>query len=206
VKKELLIAALGIGVSGTLDATTRQEVEALLDEVAKRQITEKTVRDLDDAYKNAHKNMLAMTASCYWGGPQVVRAEYNCPVCSEKTIHSTRERVSGDVKDAKEIEFPFLKYRRQCEELRSLDWDVTLDSTFLCSKCRKPNQPEEFFIEVTIDGKTTRTKMDENDLGRLIAFARKDEIWTGKYGEGKPIKNSLPRIHKLLGVSEEKQK
>ena len=179
MRKELLIAALGIGVSGTLDAATRQEVDRLLDKIAKSPPPEN----------------LSFGAMCYATIGPPMREEYVCPVCGTKTLYTSKEERKGFY----EIVHVF-SYREQCETLRKLGWDVKLDESFLCSKCRKPEQSKDFFIVVTIDGKTTRTKMQRDDLTKLIAFAKKERVWKTRQDMEIPLKKELPRIRELLGM------
>jgi len=189
MRKELLIAALGIGFTGALDAATRQEVDALLKKIAKTRAP--------DA-----RSMIAM---CYVSGVPAVREEYICPACGTKTLHA----VSDFAKINRSAPTWYvIRHRNACKALNWLGWDVKLDESFLCSKCCKPNQPKEFFIEVTIDGKTTRSKIEPHDLTKLLAFASGELIWREMIAQTQvtiehPLKPELPRIRKLLGVSEE---
>jgi len=181
MKKELLIAALGIGFTGALDAATQQEIEQLLNKLAKTPVRNQ-----------------ARGAYCYAPmSPPPNRITYVCPVCGTKTLY-VRKKENSSVENLH-------TYRERCETLRKLGWEVKLDESFLCSKCRDPRQEQYFFIEVTIDGKTTRTKMYGYDLNMLVAFAEKKLYWQD-YGPEKPLKPELPRLRKLLGVSEKEQK
>ena len=128
------------------------------------------------------------------------RAEYVCPVCGTKTLyvregdHSWRHWFV--------IHSALSKYRKHCEELRELGWDVTLDESFLCSKCRKPKEPQDLVLVVTIDKKATRTQYESDDLEKLVAFAKKKRTWKTAQDRERPLKDELPRLRKLLGVSE----
>jgi len=89
---------------------------------------------------------------------------------------------------------------------RRYDWDVKLDESFLCWKCRKPDQAQDFFLEVTIDGKTTRSRLRDGDLKMLYAFAEGKLVWeesdqhrTMVY----PLQPELLRLCELLGVDED---
>jgi len=178
MKKELLIAALGIGFTGALDAATQREVDRLLAKLA----------------KTPAPGILAIGADCYMMALPPERTEYVCPECGTKTLYSQSEQNAycGALYSEKE-------YNAQCKKLRSLGWNVKLDSTFLCSKCRKPDQPKQFFIEVTIDKKTTRTKIQGDDLPKLIAFAEGKTVWSGRFETGTYLKYELPRLRELLG-------
>jgi len=185
MKKELLIAALGIGVSGTLDAATRQEVDALLAKIAKTP---------------APTNLMP-GASCYKEAMPPKRAEYVCPDCGKKTLYTDDE---NQWTPWHLIHRELAKHRRNRDTLRDLGWDVKLDETALCAKCRKSGKSRDLFIEITIDGKTTRTELKNHDLDQLLAFAEKRLVWRGTYGEEHPLKPELPRIRELLGTPEEK--
>ena len=187
MKKELLIAALGIGVSGALDAATQQEVERLLAKIAK---------------SPAPKNLLP-GACCYEPAGVTDRMEYVCPVCGTKTLYHLSSEESLWKRQSL-VDSELNSYRKHCATLRKLGWKVKLDETFLCSKCRKAEQPEELFLEVTIDGKTTRSKLEYGDLEKLVAFAEKKLVWPTNYGATMPLKDELPRIRELLGIPEEK--
>jgi len=189
MKKELLIAALGIGFTGALDAATRREVEAMLAEIAKAPAPK------------AQGTMRDGFVSCYvvMGPPE--RLEYVCPICGEKTLHA---RGDGDYDKRIAAVFGLSGngYRKQCERLRVLGWKVKLDESFLCAKCRNPEQPEDFFLEITIDKKVTRTRMKDGDLDTLVALAEKKRGFLVM----RSFKEELPRLRELLGVSEKEQK
>jgi len=106
MKKELLIAALGIGVSGTLDAATQQEVDTLLAKIAKSP-PPKTSRPPSPE------------ASCYSVAAPPERTEYVCPACGTKTLYSFKEEHANYGR-CTEVH----AYRAKCEKLLRLGWDV----------------------------------------------------------------------------------
>ena len=183
MKKELLIAALGIGVSGTLGAATRQEVDTLLAKIAKTP---------------APKNLMP-GASCYKQAMPSKRAEYVCPECGKKTLYTDDEKQWTPWHL---LHRELASHRRNRDTLRELGWDIKLDETSLCAKCCKTGaRPGDLFIEITIDAKTTRTELQSDDLAKLAAFAQKKLVWRGiHYGEERPLKPELPRIRELLGL------
>ena len=192
MKKELLIAALGIGFTGALDAATQRDVEKRLAKIAKTQVPETRT----------------YFANCYYMGIPTVRGEYVCPACGTKTLYAVSD---FDKRNYSAPTWHVVKHRYRCKALREMGWDVMLDESFLCSKCRKPSQPKEFFIEVTIDGKTTRSKIEPHDLTKLLAFACKELIWREMIERTQectvhPLKPELLRLCELLGVSEEEPK
>lgn len=181
MKREMLMALLSALTAGGIsaDSLTQEQLDTLLKELAQ---------------KPAPKDLLP-GATCYKVAMPPERKEYVCPGCSAKTIFKN---------DIGEIERSLATYRRQIQQIKSLGLDAALDERSLCATCRAKMKPSpeigDFFIEVKIGGKTTRTKIKGDDFPKLTAFLKKQDKWNaGSIGE-QPLKDELPRIRELLGV------
>ena len=183
MKREMLMTLLSALAAGGISAEglTQEQLDPLLKELAQ---------------KPAPKDLLP-GATCYKVAMPPERTEYVCPVCNAKTIATKDIRWIGRSLDT---------YRRQIQQVKTHGLDAALDERSLCATCRAKMEPPpeigDFFIEVTIGGKTTRTKIKGDDFPKLIAFLEKQDKWNaGSRGE-LPLKDELPRIRELLGISE----
>ena len=187
MSKETLTALLGALLAGTLSAEnlTREQLDKLLAELAENP---------------APEEKLVAFAMCYLMSMPPDRAEYVCPTCGEKTIH---------VKDAAEITWQLRGHQHQRDEVRKLGLDISLDERAFCASCKKvagiADDKLEFYIEIRINDKTTRTLLKEDDWIKLIAFMKGEDTWK-KQAIGEtyqyPLKPELPRIRQLLGLED----
>jgi len=182
VKKELLAVALGLatfsqGCAPSGNKTGQgPDIENLLMDLAKKPIPEN----------------LSPGAMCYEAAAVPDRAEHVCQSCGTKTIHT--EASLWEILDNQRT------YHICVDELKKLGWNVKLDESFLCSKCRKAEMAG-FYLEITYNGQTATNKLtDSNDIRKLLAFAKGNDVWQGGQGAEYPLKPELPRIRELLGV------
>ena len=181
MKKEILFAALGALCADHLNARdiTREKIDKLLADLAAKPAPEA-------------KRSYAM---CYVMVAPPQRAEYVCPKCGGKTIHTERS--------AKEVEWTLRSHRSQLDKIVRLGLDAYLDERALCDKCRNEaglkDGSSDFYLEVTLNGNTARTLLRGLDWEILIAFLEgKIEI---KNMDGtRPLKPHVPRIRELLGL------
>lgn len=180
MKREIMMAALGLACTSVWSAetVTRDKINALL-------------KDLAD--KPAPTN-LAPAAMCYKMAAPPQRAEYVCPTCGAKTLHKANT--------AKDATWTLESFRASTKKLVELGLTAKLDETFLCSACRKKDGPDKFFLEVTMDGKVTRSSIQWKDFALLASFLSGKKVWQGDFGKEFPLKGELPRVRQLLGVSE----
>ena len=128
------------------------------------------------------------------------RIEYVCPVCKKKTIHTKWENV-GPVEYINGYHRQ-IGYRQQIKRIKELGVDAMLDETDLCNQCRldKTTETTDFYIVVTVEGRSVRTQLEEYDLEKVIAFLEKKDVWGDIFEETRPLKDELPRIRKILGM------
>ena len=181
MKREMMMTLLSALAAGGISAEglTQEQLDSLLKELAQ---------------KPAPKNLLP-GATCYKVAMPPERKEYVCSGCSAKTIFKN---------DIGEMERSLDTYRRQIQQINNLGLDATLDERSMCAMCRAKMKPSpeigDFFIEMRIGGKTTRTKIEYGDFPKLIAFLEKKDKWTTGAGSERPLKDELPRIRELLGM------
>ena len=151
-----------------------------------------------------------------------LRTEYVCPVCSEKTILINTMAWKSKSLSESDIEalgfdyfisntFEFLENcHEEIKQLNALGLDATLDERSLCEGCRAKMEPVpefgDFFVEVKVGKKTTRTKIEWNDFCKLIAFLEEKDTWNADAGGDRPLKDELPRIREILGMPEASEK
>lgn len=183
MKKELLIVALGLSaVAPGCDKSdnksgTGPDIDKLLKDLAKKPVP----------------TQLQPGAMCYEVAMPPDRYEYVCQACGSKTIHTQEGLMFID---------NLIRQNRFCvDELKKLGWDVKLDESFMCTKCRKEGV-KTFYLEVTYKGKTARNELKAHDLVKLMAFAQGKQVWLGDTGGENPLKPELPRIKELIGVKE----
>lgn len=140
---------------------------------------------------------LAPGAMCYKPAGMAPRIDFVCPKCGEKTLY-----VRGTGSEAMAAMHNAATYRRQIKEIQGLGLPCTLDETAFCQKCGKEAQEKAFVLEIAWPGRPAHRAILENsdDLLLVLAFLQgKDRYDAGPSGE-KALKESLPRIYKLLGI------
>jgi len=167
---------------------TRAQLDKVLTEIAKKPAAKTTTYN----------------AMCYMMSDLPERMEYLCPVCSSKTLYEKK-----NVSLASHGEYNSYLI----DHIKKLGVDASLDATDLCSQCRKnkTTTKADFYIEVRMGDRLTRTLLKPDDLTKIIAFLEKKDTWetSKKLFETtvKPLKPELPRIRQILGLDtpEEKQ-
>ena len=206
MKREMLMTLLGALAAGGISAEglTQKKLDSLLKQLAQKPVP----------------NNLSPGAMCYMVDMPPERIEYVCPVCNSKTIIAEKQRwlfignrlgtYRRQMRQLKTIRLGATldkrSTRRQIQQIKARGLDATLDERSLCETCRAKMKPSpeigDFFIEVTIGGKTTRTKIEDDDFPILIAFLKKKDRWEAGNGSELPLKDELPRIRQLLGMPE----
>lgn len=134
-----------------------------------------------------------MGAMCYSPAVTPPQMEYLCPTCGEKTIHPVGVAVVYNW----EIE----SCRRLFKDLPQRE-SMTLDESSFCKKCQPAAKNPELKLIVRFRDGTSQTTVGVNseDLRLLKAFLAGDLSYS-TFNEGKePLKSSLPRLQKLLGI------
>jgi len=181
LSKQALIA-LGITGAGVLGCSrtelTREQLDKMLMETAKKPVT----------------SALSDGAPCYSMMVPVGSIEYLCPVCKTKTHHAKRKNKE-DVINAS-------WYREKMKRIQKLGLNATLDETDLCSQCRqdKTTDTVDFYILVTADKRSVRTRLNFSELDMLIAFLEKKDVWKTENDIIRPLKGKLPRLFEILGM------
>lgn len=132
-------------------------------------------------------------ATCYIAAPPRPTAEYLCPVCGEKTIHSTKVNTVEAIALFRR-EFNYLKKTSKLK--------VELDESSFCRKCQPEAKKSEFVLKITYgDGTVHVTKgVSILDLSKLSYFFE-----NGSYMELLD-RNDAPRLRELLGMKNEEVK
>ena len=187
MKKEFLLAALCASCANkniaddTPNNITQEHIDKLLAEVAQKPAPETVVYH----------------ALCYSPAAPIDRAEYVCPICGAKTIHtkSVADAVSWEVDSN----------RRYIEKVKNLGLDASLDERAFCDSCRKNTELKkgstDVYLVVRMNGRMSHTLLkDNNDWKKLIAFLEGKNVWENMDGK-RPLKPELPRIRELLGLT-----
>lgn len=173
-------------------------------------VTAKDVSDftVDKLYEmlaeleNAPKPEAVLGAMCYMQMAPPNRVDYICPVCGKKTVH-----VQSEDKD-----WMFIEYLLDVENCRreiqvipeSFEFTLGLDESEFCAHC-SPNVhvPKLALIITYRDGRSFRTSpIKRDDIRMLGAFLRKGYDYSTVRDDVHPLKDSIPRLRELLGLSE----
>jgi len=203
MKKELLVAAMGLSALTPGCVKTGDQDDVTTDQQPTGDVASKKI-DIDRLLKRLAEKpapeMMNPGAMCYAMMVPPDRAEYVCPACGTKTIHSFRTK--NEMRDWDTPALSITYYRPHIEQLNKLGLAAKLDESFLCSACNKDGKTS-LFLEVPIKGRVVRNALQsQNDLRKLIAFLQGDLVWKGAQDEEHPLKPELPRIRQLLGVKE----
>ncbi len=169
-------------LAGEVAALDREAVRALLKKAA-------------DAPAPAAPKMGAM---CYAPRAPVMRADYVCPKCGERTLYGEGMAML--------VQEHLPACRRELAELKKVAGDaVTLDESQFCRKCSPEVKDPRLVLTVTFqDGKKSSVQgasaMDIRLLGELLGG--KTVHRSENDGES-ALKEHLPRLQELLGVKPE---
>jgi hypothetical protein len=139
-----------------------------------------------------------MGAMCYDMAAPPARAEYVCPKCGEKTLY-TKE-------DAWNVQWTVESCRREFLQLKSsTELSVVLDESSFCSHCSPSAKKHEMGLIVTYaDGQShTNSPVTDGDLRILQSFLKGELSFKTENDGTRPLKESLPRLRQLLGISAE---
>ena len=187
MKKEVWMAALSAlltGCGNDKSLTQEEQFDKMLEKLAKKTVP----------------TSLDIGAMCYEIAETADRVEYVCPACGGKTILVNFSNAWW-LND-----WTLKRYREDVKKVKALGLDATLDERSWCETCRvnMESLPDagELFLEVKIGEKTTRTKIEDGDFAKLIAFLEKKDKWLGDQDQEYPLNAELPRIRTLLGMPE----
>jgi hypothetical protein len=188
----LAIAFFGLSFSKTARA---DEKPAAITRKAIRSLTREQIQQKLKTLEAAKAPEPKMGAMCYKMAAPPDRAEYVCPVCSEKTLYTSQSaRFIAWELDACRREFELLK--------KETDLAVALNESALCSHCAPSAAAHELALTVTYaDGAThTTAPVSHQDLVILRHFL-KGNLDYKTFNDGTlPLQKALPRLRELLGA------
>jgi hypothetical protein len=141
---------------------------------------------------------LSMGAMCYEMAAPPLRAEYVCPHCGEKTLYAYGDEQYPAV-SAVDSDLPGC--RRLLPDVKGLT--VTLDESAFCHTCSPEITDPRLVLVVTYpDGTSQRTEgVTPEDVQLLVEFTSGRDKHSGAQDGELPLKDYLPRLEKLLGVT-----
>lgn len=164
---------------------------------SKKAIEEKLIKLADTPVTE----QLSRGAMCYKMAMPKNVSEYTCPTCGEKTIY----------KDwmGKRIEEELPSLRRIVASIKQLK--LILDENGLCSHCRKEvlfPQNMNIGLKIIWPDKTENYTSDIqlSDMIILQEFLEGKTVFKGERDSINALKNYLPRLRKILGIQEKKEK
>jgi hypothetical protein len=141
---------------------------------------------------------LKMGASCYDMAAPSDTADFVCPRDGSRTSYSKNISLAGTVR-----ELPTL--RQTAESLPGIS--ASIDDSEFCRQCTPtaPAAPKPILIVKLPDGTEKRTRgVGLRDLDILQEFLTGKLKHQGETGDETPLKDNLPRIRELLGISAQK--
>ncbi len=165
--------------SGKVTAASRSEIEQLL-------------KNIEQKPAPVEK----MGAMCYKPSAIKEHVEYICPLDGEKTVYANGQWGNMD------------QLRRQVQQLNSVTKLAVfkLDEKRLCHKCSpKLKQDDRYASLITRypDGQEVRyDRVTTYDLRLLTGFFEKQLFYTTSNDGEVPLKEQLPHIRQMLGLSE----
>ena len=143
---------------------------------------------------------LSTGAMCYIGAGSPQRAEYSCQTCGEKTLYAMPKDRSWDNHTG------FLTYelhdcRRLISQIKGLN--IRLDESEFCNQCNpdKKSRSLRLVLQYPIGGEPHSARATFDDIKLLKEFMDGELIHQGDQDYETPLKDHLPRLQKLLGVS-----
>lgn len=159
-------------------------------------LTREQIRDSLKTLESSEMPMSTIGAMCYVPRPVLDRAEYICPKCGGKTLYSQN--------NASFVEWDIESCRREFKRLKSeTKLAFTLDESSYCAHCSPKAGEHQLVLTVKYpDGLShSSAPISANDL-RILRYFLKGELSYKTSNDGtSPLKNELPRLRQLLGVS-----
>ena len=146
---------------------------------------------------------MKMGAMCYDMCMPPPVTEYVCPVCGEKTLYPVPEgHWSTPLNSLEGLRRMQAQAQMEAEKRGA---SVELDEKIFCQNCRSAavENPSAVLVVRLPDGRQTQTEgFTEDDLGLLRDFFAGKDVKLGARDDEMPLKKSLPRLRKLLGMAE----
>ncbi|PIE51362.1 hypothetical protein CSA37_12515 [Candidatus Fermentibacteria bacterium] len=126
--------------------------------------------------------------------PAPSEAEYECPVCGEKTLHGSDYAffLEKDLEDARELV--------KCME-ESTEFSIVLDETLFCQFCSEERAEEPgLVLQVSYeDGTQVINRVSMNDLRKLLSFLQGHLYWYTADDAQEPLQEHSELLRTLLG-------
>ncbi len=182
MKKEILLALLSaIGANAFAENFSHEQLNELLAELPDKPVPEN----------------LQMGAMCYDMALPIMRQDYTCTICGGKIVLTEGDERLSDKMGA------FENYQKYgIPKLTKLGLNVRVDPACLCPTCHKEGE-DELMLVITVEGKEIRTPVQGDDFSILEAFLSGQSTWDGDFDDKFPLKDQMPRIRQLLGLTEE---
>ncbi|MFH0896116.1 MAG: hypothetical protein V2A54_16915 [Bacteroidota bacterium] len=163
----------------------------------KKKLTREEIKNrLEELSKAPKKKELSPGAMCYEPMMMPDKADYVCPACLAKTIHTSD--------NAQMVQFELPGMRQYVKEIKGLD--IKLDETSFCKKCsadKKTDEAKACLIVTYADGGIPYKicNISKDDCCLLKEFSEGSLVH--RYGNDAetPIQDHMARLEKLLGVS-----
>ena len=145
---------------------------------------------------------LNMGAMCYKMAGPPDRIEYVCPVCGEKTLYASDKNNVVNYSVIQFIDRDLGPCRIIAKSITKVK--ITLDETQFCRKCDpKAKNPALCLTIYYPQDKTSHSicNVEEEDLVLLSEFFADKDKHEYSNDQEVPLKNSIKRLEKLLGVT-----
>ncbi len=137
-------------------------------------------------------------AMCYEMMAPPTVAEYNCPVCGEKTLYEGYQTAF--------IEWDLQCARRIADSIdASTEFQVILDEIQFCDYCYADFEAEPSLLLHVIpeEGEEVVNSVSLTELRKLDSFLQGHLYWVTDNDSHEPLQESADRIRELLGLVEE---
>ena len=142
--------------------------------------------------ERAERSEPEMGAMCYKMAKTPERAEYVCPTCAERTLHTARHAWCVERE---------LGYCRRLFHGIPGHEAMTLDESSFCRKCRSDAEMPGLCLTIRFDdGMISGIERVTSEDPQLLSAALSGKLSVSTRNDGKdPLKDSLVRLRKLLG-------
>lgn len=199
----LLAIALGAGTICLAGASRSPGTDTVQTATQSTDTTAGLRKQLQELARSDPPKELSMGAMCYEMAMPPVRIDYTCPVCTNKTLYAASEE-NGWNESTRFLSWELDACRRLVKEIKGLD--IHLDESLFCKHCKPDADARKLALVIFYpEGKTHRVDdVSLEDLTLLKEFTSGSKTHSGAQGRETPLKDHLPRLEQLLGVSLEK--
>ncbi|MFH1709118.1 MAG: hypothetical protein ABIF71_14535 [Planctomycetota bacterium] len=162
---------------------------------------------LTDLARSSPPKDLAMGAMCYDTAMAPARAEYICPACGTKTLYAAAlegadpdRTVAREVIDA--VRGDVEAGRRMVGQLPGVK--ASIDESQFCKKCTPDVKTPTLILNIQYTGDAASQRVEGItgfDFQLLNEFLTGENKHKGFTGQEEPLKEYLPRLELILGVT-----